>query len=430
MISFIKHTIQKSVFPALLLLPVVLYSQEKKLITLEYCQQKAREVYPQLNDKNSIKNAADLRIKNIETAYLPQVSLNGQATYQSEVTHISLPPQFNISIPTASKDQYKITLDAQQMVYDGGLARYQKKLEQAGSDADIQQIETDILRIKESVNNTFFNILILDENYKLQKNVLEVLKDKEKMVSSMVKNGALTQSDANSIIAERLKTEQQIDELELSRSAAIRILNLLTNETFTDSTSLAPPQFNIPDTGTINRPELKSFELQENRLDAAASLSQAATMPKIYVFGQYGYGRPGLNMLSTEFGTFYMVGATLKWNFFDWGKSHREKQVYIIQKEMVSTKRDNFNKNLNIDIENKQAAIKKLEEALVRDNDIVELRKGITLSAQSQLANGVITSTDYINELNAETLAKINLETHKVLLLQAKAAYLLTYGNL
>jgi outer membrane protein TolC len=153
-------------------------------------------------------------------------------------------------------------------------------------------------------------------------------------------------------------------------------------------------------------------------------------MPKLYAFGQLGYGRPGLNMLNNEFDDFYIVGATLKWNFWDWNKTKREKQVYAIQKSMVTTKRENFTKNLSIDLQNRKAAIQKLEEALKRDADIVTLRSGITQIAQSQLNNGVITTSDYLNELNAETQARINLETHKIQLEQAKVSYLLGMGGL
>jgi outer membrane protein TolC len=405
-------------------------AQEEKTVSLAFCYGKAIASYAQISDRTLIKDASDLRLKNIQTNYLPQLNVNGQATYQSDVVKLSLPPQIGISVPSPAHEQFKVTLDAQQLLYDGGITRKQKKLEEVTSAADIQQIETDLLRVKEQVNNSFFTIIILQENRKLLLNTLKVLSEKEQTVKSMVKNGVLLKSDENSIVAERLKTEQLIAETEISRSSTIRIMNLLTNENFTDSTIFESPELITPETQTINRPETKSFELQEKRIDAAGSISNSALLPKLYAFGQLGYGRPGLNMLNDEFDDFYMVGATLKWNFWDWNKSRREKQVYAIQKQMVATKRDNFNKNLNIDLQNRYSTIKKFEEALQRDADIVELRTSITVIAQSQLNNGVITSTDYITELNAETLARINFTTHKIQLIQAKANYLLATGNL
>jgi outer membrane protein TolC len=405
------------------------YTQNKEPVTLAYCYEKAVGTYPLLSDKESLKNASDLRVKNLETNYLPQFSLSGQVTYQSDVTQISLPPQMGITVPGSPKDQYKVTIDAQQTLFDGGITSKQKKLEQASSAAEIQQIESDLLRIKEQVNSIYFTILLLQENKKLLRNVLDVITEREKSIQSMVKNGVLLLSDQNALIAERLKTEQQIAEIEISQSSTLRILNLITNETFTDSTIFYKPEIVISDTALSGRPEYKTFELQEKRFDAAISLSQSSLMPKLYAFGQYGYGRPGLNMLHNEFDNFYMAGATLKWTFWDWNKTRREKQVYAIQKQMIASKRDNFTKNLNMDMQNKLATIYKMEEATKRDSDIVTLRAGITLIAQSQLNNGVITSTDYLNELNAETQARINMETHKIQLTQAKANYLVALGK-
>lgn len=405
-------------------------AQEKKITTLGLCHEKAIATYPQLNDKTLLKDASELRTKNIGTNYLPQLSINGQATYQSDVTKISLPQQMGLSIPSPAHDQYKVTLDAQQLIYDGGLTRKQKQLEEASSAADIQQVETDLLRIKEQVNNTFFTIVLLQENKRLLQNTLNVLKEKEQTMQSMVKNGVLMQSDENTIVAERLKTEQLVAEIDINRASAIRIMNLLTNEEFTDSTLFVSPELVIQETLVLNRPELKTFELQEKRMETAGSITNASLLPRVYAFGQLGYGRPGLNMMNDSFNEFYMVGASIKWNFWDWNKSRREKQVYAIQKQMIGSKRDNFNKNLSIDLQNRLAAIKKSEEALKRDADIVKLRESITQVAQSQLNNGVITSTDYITELNSETQARINLETHKIQLIQAKANYLLATGNL
>jgi outer membrane protein TolC len=420
----------------MLVLPVILYSSinigraQINYISLNYCHDKAIAAYPMLTDRELLRNSSELKVKNILSNYLPQLSINGQATYQSDVVKISLPPQLGISVPSPSNDQYKVTLDAQQVLFDGGTTKRLRKLEEASSAIEIQEIESDLLKLKEMVNNTFFYIIILQENKKLLHNVLNVIKEKENTVKSMVKNGVLLASDENALRAERLKTEQQLAEVEINRLSAIQIINLLTNEKFTDSTLFSASEIALPDSLTNNRPENKTFELNEKRIDAASDVSGTSMMPKIYAFGQFGYGKPGLNMLNNEFDDYYIVGASLKWNFWDWNKSRREKQVYAIQKQMIATRRDNFNKNLNIDLENRLAAIKRSEEAIQRDKEIVELRIGITQVAQSQLNNGVITSTDFLNELNAETQALINLETHKIQLVQAKANYLLATGNL
>ena len=55
-------------------------------INLEDCYRLARENYPKLTDVQRQKEISDLRIQNMGVAWNPQMNLNGQATYQSEVT--------------------------------------------------------------------------------------------------------------------------------------------------------------------------------------------------------------------------------------------------------------------------------------------------------------------------------------------------------
>ena len=94
----------KLLFIALLIPVHLLMAQEA--VTLEQCQNWARENHPALKQLDLYQQILDLKNENNATSFLPQVNLNGQATYQSAVTKIglSLP---NIKIPTVDKDQYK-----------------------------------------------------------------------------------------------------------------------------------------------------------------------------------------------------------------------------------------------------------------------------------------------------------------------------------
>ena len=93
---------------------------------------------------------------------------------------------------TPAKDQYKATLDINQVIYDGGAIRHQRKVEESSSAADIQQVEVDLYKTKEQVNNAYFLLLSLQENRKLLNVTLDDIKDRENMVSSSVQNEVLT----------------------------------------------------------------------------------------------------------------------------------------------------------------------------------------------------------------------------------------------
>jgi len=399
--------------------------QDQK-VTLQYCQELALTNYPLAKNKALIQAVSALKLTNFGTGRLPQITFNGQATYQSDAIEVSLG---NMKLSQA-KDQYKATLDINQMLYDGGTIRYQHKLEETSSAADVQQVDIDLYKVKEQVNNVFFLLLIMQENQRLLNSTLNEIMEREGTVKSSVNNGVLTSSDLDVITAERLKVEQQLAEIDIDRKSTLNILSILVNKPVPDSLKFELPIIIVNDTLASNRPEYKLFELQAKRLDDTKQLSSSQLKPKVYAFAQGGYARPGLNFLSNEFNPYYIVGASIKWTLWDWNKNHREQQIADVQKQMITTNRESFDLNLSVDLLNRLASIKKLEEALKRDDQIVELRSRVARTSASRLENGVITSTDYLTDLNAETIAKINLQTHKIQLVLSKANYLLAKGNL
>lgn len=398
---------------------------QESTITLKSCQETAISNYPASKDKELLKQVSLLKIRNLETNYLPQVTLNGQATYQSDAIQLNT-PIMKINQP---KDQYKGSVDINQLIFDGGTNRYMKELESTSSEADLQQVEVDLFKVREQVNNVFFLLISLQENEKLLKANLSIISEREKVVVSSVKQGVLTSSDLDVLQAEKLNTEQQLSDISINRKSSLTILTILTNKIVTDSSFFELPKIELNVSDANIRPEYKLFDLQAKRFDDNRSLTGSMLMPKIYAFGEGGYGRPGLNMLSDKFSSFYIIGATLKWNLFDWNKNHRDKEVLDFQKQMVGTRRETFDKNLNVDLQNKMSSIQKLQEAIKRDVEILVLRHRITQTSSSRLDNGVITSTDYLTDFNAETVAKINAQTHIIQLEQAKTAYLLAKGQ-
>jgi outer membrane protein TolC len=245
-----------------------------------------------------------------------------------------------------------------------------------------------------------------------------------------VKNGILLSSDLDLITAEMLKAEQQLGEIRISEQSAGDILGILIGNEIGDVIQLATPIVNIDMAAEPERPEFQLFDLQIHNLDANIKMAGTQRKPRLYAFGTLGYGNPALNFFKDEFRSYYIVGAGLQWKLWDWGKSSRERQVLTVQQEIVESKKESFNKNLQIMLKDELANVLKYEESVKIDEEIVVLREKITSTSASQLENGVITSSDYISELNAETQAKIKLETHKIQLVQAKINYLTKKGNI
>ncbi len=403
-------------------------------ITLDLCYQKAIENYPLTRQKELLPLTNELKMKNLNKNYLPEMMVNGQIHYQSDVTKT---PFQNATIPglepipTVEKDWYKISLDVNQVIYDGSITGRQKNLEGINLEIDQQNIDIELYKLKERVNQIYFNVLLLRENMHIIELHKTVLTAKLKDVESGIQNGIILASNADILKAEIIQIEQSLAELNIGIQTSIDILNEFTALELNTSTAFEMPDISIDMSGYLNnRPEYLLFTLQQNKLDASKKVLGAKLLPRLSAFGQAGYGRPGYDMLNPEFDDFYMIGARLHWNIWDWNRSGKEKDILDLQSKIIDTQKETFDKNIRIDLQNKIAEIRKIEEMIGRDLQIIELREKISKSTSSQLDNGVITSTDYLTELNAESKSKLDLQAHKIQMAKAKLDYKATIGNL
>lgn len=407
------------------------FAQSNVSLDIFQCFEAAEKYYPKAGEKQLIEKETHLKLENIQAEWYPQIDLNAQATYQSDVVEIdvgnSLP--FPVDIPTPSQDQYKATLDVNQKIYDGGVIKSSKNLEEISGKTRNQSVDVTIHQVKQQVSQVFFGILLLQKQQDIIDNTIQKLKEKKKTIRASVERGVLLSSDLKSIQAELLKLEQTRDELTRKIKANTQILNELTGLKLNSTQTLALPDIELTDSLKLNRPEHELFQLQKEQIEMNKSLVKSQKHPKVFAFGQVGYGRPGLNMLENEFDSFYMMGVKFKWNIWDWKQNSRKRQILDVQKKTVDVEQQTFNKKLTVNLETILADIENYRKAIDRDERIISLRKEVAQSAKSKLENGTITSSEYISELNQLKNARIQHEKHRVELQKAKVNYLLTAGT-
>lgn len=415
-----------------LLFVVMLFSAFRVIaqdaVTLDQCQKWARENHPALKQLGIYQQILNLKNENNTTSYLPQVNLNGQATYQSDVTKIgiSLP---NIKIPTVDKDQYKIYLDLKQTIWDGGLSKAKEVINNAENAGNQQQTEVELYQVKERVNQFFFTSFLIQENLKILEKKIETINERKNILESAVKNGMVLSAELDQLLAESIKTRQQVLELNSNLKTVRYALSILTGKTSEQFQKLVLNDEAISGKISLKRPELDLFSKQSELLEANSVLLKKQRNPKFFGFGQAGYGRPGLNMLSTKFDTYYMLGLGFSWNVFDWKTTSRQQQVLKLQQEVIQTKQQSFIQNIDIATDQQQKQIKQITELLNTDQELIDVRERITKTSASKLENGTITTADYVQDLNAEITARIARETHKIQLQEARTKLENIRGN-
>lgn len=402
----------------------------QQTVTLQVCQDSAVANYPLTRQKEIIQQALSLKMESLTKNYLPQMSIAGQVHYQSDVTKTPIQDIPGLNIPTVDKDWYKVALDVNQVIYDASVTKRQKKVETAGYEIDHQSLEVELYHLRNRVRQVYFTLLLLKENQKVLQLHYEHLSAKLAEVESAVRNGVLLSSNADILQAELIRSEQATREIEISISSAIAIMNEITLMELTDETIFLPPDVgDIPETFSNNRPELGLFNLQQTKIEASKELLGSTILPRVSAFGQAGYGRPGYDMLNVNFDDFYMIGVRLNWKPWDWQASRKEKEILNLQSEVIETRKEAFDQNLKIELENILAEIRKTEEWVARDLEIIALREKITKSYSSQLDNGTITATQYLSELTAESNARLDLEKHRIMLLKERLDYITALGN-
>jgi len=396
-------------------------------LTLEQCYELVNTNYPlaKQNDIFSKKNKLDASV--IQKSKLPTLELAGQATYQSEVTHVPIDNPA-ISIAPPNKDQYKTTLSVNQLIYGGAV---NTRLEVQNNELKTQQkqLEVSLYQLKKQVNQLYFSILLMQEKGKLLEANKNMLAAKLKELKAGIEFGVIKSSAINVLKVEVLKIDQRIVEVNQNKKSLMITLSQLIGSDVSATTILKNPAITTKLDEEITRPELALFQLQKQQIETSEQLLTKKNGPKLFGFATGGYGNPGLNMLDNTFQPYYYVGLKFNWNLFDWNITQKQRMSLAVNKEMIDNQQELFKLNTNIELTRQQAEIDKIAELVNSDKTIIELRKKIVASSDSELKNGAITPSAYTTELTHLFEAENNLKTHEIQLLLAKANYKTIKGN-
>lgn len=393
---------------------------QQRVLTLDDALRNAENNYPSLKQKQLLKEIGEQNQQLLDASLFPQVSVTGQAAYQSEVTSFALPGSTEKLGQKA--DNYNVGLEMRFPLTQFGTVRTRKQLEEAQTALGITQVDVDLQRVRERVTNLVGNALLQNENLGILRLRLNDLDSQRRKIAVGVANGAVLKSNQLVLESEILSTQQRIDDVKATVKGLTGELAILTGLPL-DSTT----QFQLADVAvaaqTASRPESKTFQAQRNILDVRSSLVRKESRPNLYVFGQGYYGRPGYNFLNTNLRTYGIAGIGFSWNLNNLLTQSKQQKTLELNREIVAGREATFNQNLQATLTEKSAEIEKYRSIISKDAQIVSNRQQILRAAASQLANGVITSTEYLQELNAQNTAQLNLTLHQVQLALAKAQY-------
>lgn len=400
--------------------------------TLEECQQLACDHYPEIRQYDLIRQSEQYDLSNAARSWLPQVSFSAQATWQNRVPEFpsalsGMLDQAGVSLRGLDKDQYKVALEVNQTIWDGGQSQADRRVIEATADEHRQATEVDLYAVKGRVNDLYFGILLLEERLGQTDLTIALLQSNLDKVRSLVTNGVAMQTDADAVEAELLSIQQQRVQIEASRASYRRMLELFIGQRLAER--LKRPELVGAVSGESARPELAWIDAQQERLAAQELSVKSATRPRFGVFAQGYYGYPGLDyfagMVSTDWTWNALIGVKMSWNFGAYyTKKNRLSNLRVVQQQL-DIQRDVFLFNTDLQVAEEQGNISRLRRALADDDRIVALRRSVREAAESKLRNGVIDTNDLLRKITDEASARSARSLREVELL--KAIYELKY---
>ena len=419
----------KKLFLALTMLPMLALGQ-----TLDECQQAAEKNYPLIQQYGLIEKTTQLTVANIQKGWLPQVSASAQATYQSDVT--AWPDEMKtmmggmgIDMKGLTKDQYRVGIDVQQTIYDGGVISSQKRIAREQGKVQAAQNEVNIYNVHKRVNEMYFGLLLIDEQIKLNTDLQTLLAGNERKLESMTKRGTAAESDLQSVKAERLNAVQKGTELASQKQMLQRMLSTFCG---IEVNNIQKPQVKADGGGLMSegrglmaenhRPELKVLDAQISVLNAQEKALNAALMPKVGVFAQGFYGYPGLNMFEDmmrhKWSLNGIIGARVTWNIGALYTRKNDKAKLQLQRDMTENSREVFLFNNNLEQIQQNENIERYQKLMAHDGEIISLRQAVRKAAESKLAHGIIDVNDLVREINQENAACVQQSVHEIEMLK------------
>lgn len=393
--------------------------------SLEECRQATEHNYPIIRQYDLIARTTELTIRNIQKAWLPQISVTAQGSYQNKVTAWpenlqGMFAQMGIQLQGLSRDQYKVGIDVRQTLFDGGAIGSRREIARGEGAVQAAQTEVDLYKIGQRVNEMYFGLLLLDEQLRLNADVNAILRSNEAQLAAMLKNGTASAGDFENVKAERLSAEQQQTELLSQRQTLQRLLSLFCGIPVDSIRRPAVP--NLP-SGENKRPELRLFDRRLQLTDAQEKAVDAQLLPQLGLFAQGYYGNPGLNlfedMMKRRWSWNGIAGLKLTWNLSALYTHRNEKLKLRVQRELIENARQQFLFNNQLDETQQSENVRRFRAIAQRDGEIIALRTAVRKAAESKLAHGIIDVNGLLREINKENAAKTQQAIHEIDMLKA-----------
>lgn len=390
----------------------------QETLSLSQCFLMMESNHPLARQSGLQQAISEVRQNQLNRNYWPRLEVQGQATWQNEVTRVDIPISIpGFETPVAPQGQYRILGEVTQTIYDGGATRHLKAAAKAESGAAQLQTDADLYRLRFQIHQLYFGILIMREQRKVLDVVQNELQRKEKQLADLHAGGIVQRKDLDLLAVELVRHRQSLEQNQLQEATMLANLSELTGANVTSETLLSlPERF---EAGQESRVEWALFAAKEDILASQKNLIQAQRLPKLSAFAQGGLGQPGFNLFEPDPAPLFIAGARLRWNLSAWYIDQPDRELIRLNQEIVREQEAGFKQSLSLQVRQAENQAETFQRFLITDQEILDRRTRIKETAAIQLAEGIITTPDYLREVDAWYNANLQYALHRIQAVQS-----------
>ena len=392
-------------------------------VTLQQCVDAARENYPLIARYGLLEQTEAVSLSDINKSWLPQIGAYAQGTAQNAVPEF--PERLQQIVPDLQglgKLQYKVGVELNQNIWDGGQSKSRRSIQRAQTAADRAGLDVQLYAVRERVEGLFFGALLAEEQVKQIDLSIALLNDNIHRMKVMLENGTAMRADVDMLEAQLLTTAQQRTQASAAGANCRRLLEIFTSLDLADQT-LVKPEATMPETLTADRPELRMFDAKNKLFASQEEDIKSSLMPRIGFFAQAFYGYPGFDnfksMMDRTMTFNVLAGLKISWNIGGLYTKDNRRRRLLLASETVGNDREVFLFNNSLQSTAQNDKIDEIRRVMADDRHIIELRENVRRAAESQLQNGVIDATALLTKITDENQARLTAAYHEIQLLQS-----------
>lgn len=385
---------------------------ESGSLTLQTCQQLARENYPAVRRYALLDASEGYTLENAARGWLPQIGLNASAAAFTDIL------KDNAMLSQAGVDMKNYALSAsavvQQRIYDGGQTAVAKATTQAQTDVSRRELDAALYDVQHRVEQIYFALLLVDEQISQNANLQNDLAVSFSTVENLQKGGLASESDLDAVRVEQERALQQHDVFLSQRAAYVRMLGVFLGKELSADVPLEKPVVELAATG--ERPELRTFNARNALLNVQRKSLDAKLRPTLGFFGGALVHNDVTALIRR---TQFAAGLTLSWNIAPFYTRRNDLHQLELNRAMNENAREEFLFSLRLQSHEADGTIASLRKQISHDAEIVRLREQLCRQSAERVKGGTETVNEYLRKVNASHAASLQKALHETQLLQA-----------